>query len=102
MPATGKSASANAASRESHDVRTRASDLQAFLGLARCSVDDASPAATRMRPSSAPRHSACVEKLPGSKRSKSAQSASKPKPAPEATVKKMMLNAGFIAPALAG
>ena len=35
-------------------------------------MEDASPAATRMRPSSAPRHSACVEKLPGSKRSKSA------------------------------
>ena len=93
----GKSAAAKTASRDSHDVRKRAYERQAFFGLARCSADDARPAPTSASASNPPRQSARQGSASGAKRSANAMRANSPKPAPELTVKKTMLRAGFIA-----
>ena len=58
---TGKLASASTPSRDSHDVRHIENARHAFLGFARCSVEDSSPAAhsTSAAPSTSDRCTPC-------------------------------------------
>src|SRR5437868_11854058 len=60
--ATGKRHAANTASRDSQEVRNRENERQAFAGLARCSTDEARPAATSANATAMP----CISASDGS------------------------------------
>src|SRR5450631_1251112 len=91
------SAAANTASRESHEVRKRENARHALDGLAKCSTDEASPARMSASASAMPVVNAGLGSMSSGHTSTSASSDSRPSPAPDITVKNMMLSVGFIA-----
>src|SRR3569832_1840308 len=86
---------ANTPSRDSHEVRKRLNARQAFFGLARWKVDDSRPNTIRLIATRPPMTScAGVNPPPSLNVSAMNSSENRPKPAPDATVKKMTENAG--------
>src|SRR5574340_912069 len=86
---------ANTPSRDSHEVRKRLKARQAFFGLARWKVDDSRPNTISPSARSPPMTSwVGVNPPPSLNVSAMNNSENRPKPAPDATVKKMTENAG--------
>src|SRR3569833_1809610 len=88
---------ANTPSRDSHEVRKRLNARQAFFGLARWKVDDSRPNTIRLIATRPPMTScAGVNPPPSLNVSAMNSSENRPKPAPDATVKKMTEKAGYM------
>src|SRR5574340_715516 len=90
-------AMANTPSSDSHEERKRVMARQAFFGLARWKVDDTRPNTIRLNAIRPPITSCSRLKPPPSLKTSAMHSSEiRPKPAPDATVKKMTENAGCI------